>query len=272
MQAVYTPAGTPTVTAPASSNTGSYTVSWSAVGGATSYQVEESANGGGWTNIHNAAGGSVAVSGKGTGSYAYRARACNAAGCGADSATATTQVTLPPGGAPTVTAPATSTGSHTVSWTAVAAATSYQLAEQVNGGGWTAVYTGAATSIGLTGRAPATYGYRAIACNAGGCAGTYSAVVNTVVSAIPPAPTGFTGYSESDTSVRPPLITWFLSWNAAPGATYYEVQQQIGTQTPTIPYSGASPSWGTTGRGVRQFWVRACNPAGCSAWVGPIAP
>jgi len=272
VQAVYLPASTPTVTTPASNNTGSYAVSWSAVANATSYQVEESANGGGWTLIHNAAGGSKTISGKATGSYAYRARACNTAGCGGYSGTATTQVTLPPTGAPTVTAPATSTGSHTVSWTAVANANSYQLAEQVNGGSWTAVYTGAATSVGLTGRAPATYGYRAIACNAGGCAGTYSAVVNTVVSAIPPTPTGFVGSSEVAPDIRPPLVTWYLDWNASPGATYYEVQQQIGTNPTSIAYSGTNLGWITTGRGARQFWVRACNPAGCSAWAGPISP
>lgn len=271
VQALYAPSGMPTVSVPATNSNGAYTVSWTAVSGAASYQVEESVNGGGWSLFYSGVGGSVAVSGKGTGGYGYRARACNAAGCGGYSATATTQVTLPPSSAPSLTAPANSnTGSYTVSWTAVGGAASYRLEESINNAAWNAVYSGGATSASLTGRSPATYGYRVVACNAGGC-GPYSATASTTVTAIPPTPTGLTGWTDVDSSVRPPYIDWYVSWNASSGATYYDLQMQNGTSTPGIVYTGAATNWTTGGRGTRTFWVRACSPSGCSAWSAPLA-
>ena len=268
VQAVYAPTGTPAVTVPASNNTGSYTVSWSAVATATRYQVEESSNGGAWTPIHDAAGNSKAVSGKGTGSHAYRARACNAGGCGGYSATATTQVTLPPTGAPTVTVPATSTGSYTVSWTAVGGATSYLVEEQVNGGAWAQVHNAAGTSKAFSGKASGTYGYRARACNGGGC-GPFSAVANTVVSIIPPMPASLTGTAEADSSVRPPLYDYYVFWSSVPAATYYELQEGSVSGL-NVVYSGALTNYITSGRGTRTYSVRACNAAGCSDWKGTL--
>ncbi len=259
VQAVYLPAGAPTVSTPASNNTGSYTVSWSTVANVTSYQVEESANGGGWTLIHNAAGTSKAISGKGTSSYAYRARACNAAGCGGYSATATTQVTLPPTGAPTVTVPASNTtGSYTVSWTAVANATSYQVEEQVNGGGWTLIHNAAGTSKAISGKASGTYGYRARACNGGGC-GPFSSVGSvTVTPPIPAVPTGLAVTYNPDTTPSQMNFTW----NASGGATSYQLSGG------GISYSGAATSYQTTMTNPSQYQysVRACNAGGCSAW------
>src|SRR5690606_20458651 len=79
--------GAPTLSAPASSDTGSFTVSWGAVSGATSYRLEEQVNGGAWSEIQNNSATSKAISGKGNGSYGYRARACNSAGCSSYSAT-----------------------------------------------------------------------------------------------------------------------------------------------------------------------------------------
>lgn len=265
VQALYAPGGAPTMSAPATNNNGAYTVSWTAVGGATSYEVEESANGGGWSSLYSGGAGSVAVSGRGTGSYGYRARACNSAGCGGYSAAATTQVTLPPSGASSVTAPATSsTGSYNVSWTAVGGATAYQLEENVNGGAWSAIYSGGSTAIGLTGRGPATYSYRVVACNAGGC-GPYSATASTTVSAIPDMPANLTGSTELIDGTRPPRFDIDVFWSVVSGATYYELQQ--GT---AVVYSGPNTSWSSVGTTGKSYSVRACNASGCSAWKGPL--
>lgn len=264
------PGSAPTVTSPGTNSTGAYTVSWTSVSGATSYTLEESINSGAWTNRYSGTALSFAITGRGTGSHVYRAQACNGAGCSGYSATATTQVTLPPTGVPTLTVPATSsTGSYTVSWTAVAAATSYTLQESLSGGAWTTVYTGAVTSFGLTSRGAGTHGYRVMACNAGGCA-AYSASGSIVVTLIPPVPTGFYGAAEVVPDTRPPLYDYFVGWNASAGATYYDVQMQQNTQTPTITNIGNGTSWSYSGRGTRTFWVRACNPSGCSAWSASI--
>jgi len=268
VQAVYLPAGAPTVSAPASNNTGSYTVSWSAVATATSYQVEESANGGGWRLIHNAAGTSKAISGKGTGRYAYRARACNAAGCGGYSATASTQVTLPPTGAPTVTVPVTSTGSHGVRWTAVANAASYQVEEQINGGAWTRVHTAGGSSLAIKGKKNGTYSYRVRGCNASGC-GPWSRVVRTSVLTVPTIPAGLTAKAIVINFSPPWRARVTASWERVVGATRYEATLG-GTKIFDGSASRAEYIYVGMPSSLPSVRVRACNSSGCSEWSLPV--
>ena len=171
------PATAPTVTTPATNATGSYSVSWTAVSGATRYQFEENTNGGAWSVIQNGSATSKAISGKDDGTYNYRVVACNSIACGSYSATKSTVVTIPVPAAPTLTGPATTqtTRSYTVTWTSVATATSYQLQERTNGGAWSQVYNGAGTSMAFSGKSNNSYGYQVKACSAKGC-GAYSAV------------------------------------------------------------------------------------------------
>ncbi len=43
-------------------------------------------------------------------------------------------------------------------------------------------------------------------------------------------------------------------------------------RTASVVYSGTLTSYYYTGRGARtDYWVRACNTAGCSAWRGPLS-
>ena len=270
VQAIYAPTGTPTLSVPALGANGAYAVGWSAVGGANAYTLERSGNGGAWSVVYNGAGTGQSYSGQAAGSYAFRVKGCNAAGCAPYSATGTVQVLYAPASAPGVSTPASNgTGSYTVSWGGVGGATSYLVQEQVSGGAWSTIYDGAATSIGVTGRASATYGYRAIACNAAGC-GPWSGTANTVVSYIPATPTGLGGMKNTDTEVQPPITYWQVQWNASTGATYYELDMKVGTGTRALAYSGPNTIVPGTGMATRQFWVRACSSAGCSTWSAPF--
>ncbi|MDE2157044.1 MAG: hypothetical protein KGJ32_14330, partial [Xanthomonadaceae bacterium] len=163
------PASAPALSVPASSGTGSYTVSWGTVGTATSYTLQEQVNGGSWTTLQSSSATSLAISGKGNGSYGYHVQACNASGCGPWSATASTTVLLPPAAPASITVPASSTGSIAVSWAASSTASSYTLQQSLNGGSWSSVYSGAATSSTLTVTASGSYTYQVQACNSGGC-------------------------------------------------------------------------------------------------------
>lgn len=169
-------AGTPVLSAPTDSTTGAFAVSWSKVADAVTYALEESANGGTFTQVQNSSAVSRSVSGKAAGSYRYRVRACSEAGCGAYSNVGTVTVIVAPAAAPAVNAPAVNgEGSYSVSWTSAGGATRYRLEESANGGGWNAVHDGAGNSIALTGRdVNAVHAYRAQACNAAGC-GPWSA-------------------------------------------------------------------------------------------------
>lgn len=260
------PASAPSPSVPGSSNNGSYTVSWNAIATATSYTLQEQINGGGWTTVQANGTTSWSASGRGNGTYGYRLQACNAAGCGSWSGTASIVVTLPPASAPSLSVPGSSNnGSYTVSWSGVSTATSYTLQEQVNGGGWTTVQANGAASWGASGRGNGTYGYHVQACNVGGC-GPWSGVSNVVVALVPPQPANA---AITDTlSSGGKFESYVLSWSAASTATRYEVQRTDGTGV----YSGTALSVtlesGPSPYDMQyNYQLRACNAAGCSAWV-----
>ena len=166
-------------------------------------------------------------------------------------------MTLPPAGAPALTVPASSTtGSYTVNWTAVSAATTYQLQERVAGGSWSVVYNAGGTSSAISGKGYSTYDYQVRACNAGGC-GAYSSVGSiTVAPPPPPVPTGLkvtqSGYCRA-------------IWNAASGATKYDLKINAGA----IVYSGSSTAYVDDFGCATWYAVRACNAYTCSAWSPP---
>ncbi len=84
----FAPTGMPTPSGPGFLGApASYTISWTTVSNATSYQLQQQLNGGSWSTVYNGAGTGKSFSGMGAGSWNYRVRACNAAGCGGYSAT-----------------------------------------------------------------------------------------------------------------------------------------------------------------------------------------
>lgn len=184
----------------------------------------------------------------------------NAGGCGGYSTVKAVQVTLPPSGAPTVSAPTSSTsGSYSVSWTAVAAATGYRLEERKQGAGWAEIHNAAATSKAVSGKTYATWDYRARACNAGGCGG-YSAIKSVVVAPPPPpVPTGLTARQVSAEQCD-------ISWNGSTGATTYDLSN---ISPGNIIYSGATTQYTWDAGCTNPYTVRACNAHSCSAWSPP---
>ena len=168
------PASAPGISVPGSSNTGSYTVTWNGVAGATSYLLQEQVNGGGWTTIQNANVGSWAASGKGNGTYGYHVQGCNAGGCGPFSSTGSVSVALvpavPTGAWVQTYFPNSKVQDNRATWNAVSGATRYEAIRNDNG---TSVYSGTATNF-IIGSAflpdvPEYYQFSVRACNAVGC-------------------------------------------------------------------------------------------------------
>jgi hypothetical protein len=143
------PGSAPSLSGGGTSNSGSYGLSWSGVASATSYTLQESANGGGWANVQVNGATSWSTSGRGNGSYRYQVQACNASGCGPWSNVVTETVTLIPV-APSITSitetAITGKTTATVHWSAVANATSYSLRYLGPNSTYTMVYTGTGTS------------------------------------------------------------------------------------------------------------------------------
>lgn len=129
--------------------------------------------GGAWSQAYSGSALAYAVSGRPTGAYSYRVKACNASGCGAPSATRVTHVLVPPL-APQITA-STKFQTHptvrpvrincSVAWTARATADSYEL--KVAGGG--TQYTGPSTSASAPNASYCGPSHVVRACNASGC-------------------------------------------------------------------------------------------------------
>lgn len=257
------PTGVPTVSAPGNSTNGSYTISWTAVSTATSYTLQESINGGGWTTVQANGNTSWATSGRGNGSYGYRVQACNAGGCGGWSGTVTTTVLLPPPAPGSISVPGTSNGPISISWAASSTATSYNLDQSFNGGGWTGVYSGGATSASTTEGATGSVVFYIQACNASGCSGFIGS--STVTVTIPPSSAPSISVPGSSTSG-----SYTVSWSGVGGATYYNLQEQVNGGGWTTVQSNGAGSWGASGKGngTYGYQVQACNAGGCGPWSG----
>jgi len=260
------PSASPTLSEPASSNTGNYTVSWTTVSGATSYVLQEEVNGGSWGIASSDASTSWNASSQPSGSYGYEVKACNAVGCGPWSAQGSTTVSVPtaPTSAPTLTVPANSaTGSYAVSWTGVSGAASYNLQQRINSDSWTTVQASAATSWSAAGEASGSYAYQVQACNAVGC-GPWSATGTTTVTLppIPGVPSGLAAPANNGTG------SYTVSWGGVSGASSYNLQQQVNGGSWTTVASPTGTSWAASGKATGNYGyrVQSCNAGGCSAW------
>ncbi|SHM47986.1 fibronectin type III domain-containing protein, partial [Rhodanobacter sp. OK091] len=257
------PASAPSLSVPASSTNGSYTVSWGGVSGATSYTLQEQVNGGGWTTVQTNGNTSWGTSGRGNGTYGYHVQACNVGGCGPWSAVASTTVLLVPPVPASITVPVTSNGPIAISWAASATATIYGLDQSINGGAWAQVYANSATSTTVTAGSSGSYSFRAYACNASGCNGY--ATSGAVAVTLPPASAPSLSVPASSNNG-----SYTVSWGAVSAATSYTLREQVNGGAWTTVQANGNTSWSTSGRsdGTYGYQVQACNGGGCGPWSG----
>ncbi|WP_080367244.1 RHS repeat domain-containing protein [Burkholderia pseudomallei] len=182
------PQGMATVTVPAISGNGAYTVSWTAVANASRYVLNESVSSGSAVAVYSGNGMSWSTSGKGEGNYGYQVQACNAYGCGAGGSAATVTVMFPPSTAPSVSVGGDCWNDYKVNWGTVSKASSYLLQESFNGGAWSTVYSGSATTWNVSFLGDGTYAFRVQAANAGG-AGPMGDASQTTIQVPPARPT-----------------------------------------------------------------------------------
>lgn len=249
----------------ANPNNGNYTVSWGAVTGASSYLLQEQPSNGSWTTVYSGAAASKALSARVGGSYVYQIKACNGSACGPWTLSATLGVrpTLP-----VVTVPSgTVNGGYTVSWTAPASASAYQVQERVDGGAWTTIASSTpSTSISRPGTSSGSYTYRVAASNSYGTRGwaTSGAVtVDTTYGVLPGAPTSLSVPATSNNGSAT------LSWAATTLTTSYTLQQSgNGGTNWANAYQGTATSTTVSGLpdGSYSYRVQSCNTYGCSPW------
>ena len=256
------PATPASISVPASSSTGSVTVSWASSDGATSYTLQQQLNGGSWTQAYSGSATSKALSGLGDGSYKYRVQACNGNGCSGWRTSGTLTVALVPAMPASISVPTSSSnGSVTVSWASSSLATSYTLQQQLNGGSWTQAYSGSATSKALSGLGDGSYKYRVQACNGNGCSGWRTSGTLTVAW-IPATPSSITVPASSlDATIA-------VSWSASSHASSYVLYQSFNSGSWSQVYSGSASSRTVTvsASGSYKYEVKACGAGGCSGY------
>lgn len=256
------PATPGSISVPANS-TSSVSVSWPAAAYATSYQVEHSTNGT-WTQVWSGAATSTAVVEGTSGNWYYRVRSCNANGCSGYATSGVVTVLRTPGAPSIAGGGANNNGAYTISWTGVADATSYNLGESVNGGGFQQVQFNGATSWSTSGRGNGAYTYQVQGCNALSC-GPWSGTTTVSVALIPAVPGGV--LRDSVTGKRE---NYTLYWDPVPLATRYEI---LVVQTNRVINAGTATSYLVEGGAVPylnkySYRLRACNDQGCSDWSG----
>ncbi len=252
---------------PATSNTGTYTVSFNAPGGA---ELQEKFYSGSYVADPTAVTPGKTYTGKTSGTYTYRVywRFCYISCTDYYSAPQSIVVSSGPD-VPQISGPATDyNGAFTLSWTASSGATKYQLQRRPSGGSWgNIIQDSSATTYNESGLAAGTYEYIVRAC-AGTTCSTYSPVHAVNVKPAPSVPAGLnapgTDYNGAYT----------ISWNTATGATSYRLQERLGSGSWAQIHSNSATSKAVSGRssGTYSYRVRGCGPESvCSNWSGAIS-
>ncbi len=259
------PASAPSLSVPASSANGNYTVSWTSVANTSTYSLQQQVNGGAWTALQNNTSLSWSVTGKTNGTYGYRVQACNAIGCGPWSNTGTMMVTWPPVPATpgAMSIPAYSlTGGYTVSWGGVANAANYPLYQSVNGGAYTLVQNTASTSWTVSGEGDGVYSYLVSACDISGCSGQISGAVTVTI----PTPIAMGGHLYTGVNIVTVSGNEGIGFDIAGGNTWEVFHTEPGNAHIVLA-SGPLPYGAAT---VQYTWTDAGVPAGMSDAGGSI--
>ncbi|MDB9953032.1 fibronectin type III domain-containing protein, partial [Porticoccaceae bacterium] len=248
-----------------STSSGNFSLSWTVPGSFTTYQVEQSLNGGSWGIVASTGSPSHSFSNKPDGSYQFRVKYCftlpippYSTVCTATSNSVAVLVAKPPGIPASIGGvPATdNNGAFTVSWgTASGTVTSYRLEQQKNGGSWVQIYSGTGTSKAVSGLGDGSYKYRVRACNSVGCS-SYRTSGNSIVANAPPTPSSISGVPATDNNGA-----FTVSWPTTTNADNYRLEQQKNGASWTQIYNSTGISKAVSGLadGTYRYRVRACN-------------
>lgn len=257
---------------PGSPTDGNYTIAWGSAGGAATYELEESHDGGAWQAIYRGGSTSYTYSMVDNqrlgGTYTYRLRAC-ASTCGqwmqsgpmGVSPRKTARFHLPQG---------IQRFDYTVAWEPSYSASAYDIEEgETDRSGnlvWTRVASGLPqNSLVRPGNRVGTYMYRVSSFNAHGNRGWLHSDTNQKVvvdpgEVGPPSQPRMTSPIHGMLQVRFPYALR-VAWDPVARATHYEVTSNVPFSCQTV---GIDCVFSAIRAGDYVMNVTACNAEGCS--------
>ena len=261
------------LTAPATSSTGNFTVTFKTEAHGTHY-LQQKKDSNSWTDVASyvtdqadyttVISRSVSRSGLVAATYSYRVKYVPSTAAEPTlgtsplySNTKTVFVAIIPGVPSSITASAVSgnVGAYTVSWGAASGTvTSYQLQQKKDSGSWNQIYSGTSQSQSISGLADGTYSYRVRACNSDGCS-AYKTDTNASFVITTPS-------SASTSSIQSISTSHQVSWGASTGTVdNYQLYRKINDTNWIRVYEGTglSNTFNDLVDGHYQYWVRACN-------------
>ena len=237
-------------------------VSWSAISGATKYQIRYGKSGSSKSTIDNTST-SRSFTSLSDGTWEFETRACNVANeCGSWSNKASKEVRRAPS-TPTnfkVSENPSADGTYSISWSKPSGVVNtYEWRTRTNSGSWSGVTSQTGLNKSFTKTSQATYRYQVRACRSGGICSGFTSEVSTVVDFPTPPKVGNLTLGDSegthDTDGRIDL-----SWYGVSNATKYQIRYgKSGSSKTTIDNTSTSRSFTGLSNGTWEFEVRACN-------------
>ena len=255
-------AGSPTVS---TITTSGATLSWGAVTGATSYNLEyKTSSATSWTTV-SVTSATYNISGLTAGTtYDYQVATVCSSGTSTYSSPSTFTTLSNCGMTSNVAASAITSSTATVSWTAVSGATSYTLEYKLGSSSTWSTFSLSGTSVNFSSLSPGTTYNFAVqtVCSSGTSAYTTASSFTTLTSTSCGVPTGLTSSSITTGSAT-------VSWSAVSGATSYNLEYKTstaGTWT-TLSVKGASTTLtGLNSNTVYDYQVQTVCSSGSSAF------
>ncbi|BFI94616.1 MAG: hypothetical protein RSP_01260 [Rhodanobacter sp.] len=283
------PSAAPTLSAPAGSASGSYSVSWNGIAGADHYVLQQQVNGGNWGTLQTDGSTSFALNAEGPGTYGYRVQACNTTGCSPWSSIVAVTVTHITGNIDGVSIDG-SGNAGVGGW-----ACSAGLAQSINVDLYVGGPYGTGTFVGRYAADQSSEPAVASACSVSSGSYRFNIPLSTTtrsqyagktiyIHGISPVGLDNTLLSNSGNFTVPvnepagaPTLSlpstsnngsYSVSWSAITGATSYNLQEQVNSGAWNTVQGSASISWATAnrGNGSYSYQVQACNASGCGPW------
>ena len=253
----------PSTPTAATQNDAAISIKWSAVAGATHYNLYRSETSDGLfarIGVEIAATDYVDGALSANTSYYYQLESCNGGGCSGRSpvGSATTALATPSN----LSADARSGGAVFITWNTVAGATHYNLYRSETSGGSFARIGGEIATIVYRDSdisANTSYYYQLESCNGNGCSGRSPEVSVTTAPAIPSAPTAAT---QNNGAIS-------IKWSAVAEATHYKLYRsetsegqfdRVGDNIAATDYVDSDLDANTS----YYYRLEACNDNGCS--------